>query len=43
MVLTKIIALAIGILTIRQLFLQNKKTKLEIQKLKLEINKEKGK
>lgn len=35
----KIIALVIGFLTIRQLVLQNKKTKLEAEKLKLEIKK----
>ena len=34
-----ILALAIGSLTIRQLFLQNRKTKLEIEKLRLEIRK----
>ncbi|CAG7841155.1 hypothetical protein CLOHAE12215_02579 [Clostridium haemolyticum] len=37
----KIIALVISILTIRQLNLQNRKTKLEIEKLRLEINKAK--
>lgn len=35
----KIIALAISILTINHLRLQNKKMKLEIRKLKLEIRK----
>lgn len=35
----KIIALVISFLTIRQLVLQNKKTKLEAEKLKLEIKK----
>lgn len=35
--LGKIIALAISILTIRQLWLTNQKTKLEIKKLRQEI------
>ncbi|WP_455257396.1 hypothetical protein [Peptoniphilus asaccharolyticus] len=35
----KIIALIIATLTINQLVLQNKKTKLEIQELKLKIKK----
>ncbi|EKS4345770.1 MULTISPECIES: hypothetical protein [Clostridium] len=33
----KLIALAISLLTIRQLSLQNSKTELEIKKLRLEI------
>jgi len=34
-----IIALIISIFTIRQLYLQNRKTELEIEKLRLEIRK----
>ncbi|HHY72308.1 MAG TPA: hypothetical protein GX497_03605 [Bacillus bacterium] len=38
-ILGKIIALTISILTLRQLWLANRKTKLEIKKLELEIKK----
>lgn len=38
--LGKIIALAISILTTRQLWLSNQKTKMEIEKLRLEIRRE---
>ncbi len=38
----KIIALAIALLTIQQLILQNRKAQLEIQELKLKLKKLKG-